>query len=130
MQIIYRYLTFCVMLIANVLVDIYIIQNEKDVASGFATGNQIQGTSSTFTWNVLVDYGSTAARNIGVQAILVFHIGRHWEKLKVSLDQIDYYLSKIMCQRDEYYFKYRKLCFGGIAYIVTVVCLRYHIIYY
>jgi len=105
------------------LLDIYISQNEKDVASGFATGNQIQGTSSTFTWNVLVDYGSTAARNIGVQAILVFHIGRNWEKLKISLDHTENFLLKIiiMYQQEEFYFKYRKLCFGGIAYIITVV---------
>ena len=123
MQIIYRYFTFFVMLICNMLLDIYISQNEKDVASGFATGNQIKGTSSAFTWNVLVDYGSTAARNIGVQAILVFRIGRHWEKLKISLDHTENFLVKIIIiyQREEFYFKYRKFCFGGIAYIITVV---------
>lgn len=39
------------------------------------------------------------------------------------MDHIKKYLIKIivMYQREHLYFKYRKLCFDGIAYIITVV---------
>jgi len=80
--------------------------------------------SSTFVWNIRIDYGSMAIRTVGIHAIIVSLMDKHFGKLIDSLNETENLLSVTMSEQEHrrHCSKYRRLCFTGITYIIITVC--------
>jgi len=102
--------------------------NPEIVAAGFASDDRAGGvnTTSTFVWNIRIDYGSMAIRNVGIQTCVVFLMDKSFGKLIDSLDQTENHLAAIMGEQkyQRYGAKYRNYCFAGIAYILVAVYMN------
>ena len=99
--------------------------NPENVAASFASDDRASGvnTTSTFVWNIRIDYGSMAIRNVGIHTFVVFLMDKSFGKLIDSLDQTENHLAAIKGEQEyqRYGVKYQNYCFAGIAYILVAV---------
>ena len=131
-QIAYRYFAFCITFTTYLLLISYYLWNQDNIESGYANdAKKKTGPSWVFVFNIMMDYGSTALRVVGVQFIIMFRVEKCWKKLIISLDETEHNLSNIVTsshveQRKDYY---RTLSFSGIFYILTTVLISYNLPY-
>lgn len=124
---VHRFISLFFTLFTNISLLVIIIFGDKQNFMGSLLGGEHSTeenkTSFAFDCTILVDYGNTTVRNVGITVIIVFRMQKLFGKLKESIDRTETYLSTMTDQREyqHYCSKYRILSFAGIAYIFTAV---------
>ena len=124
-QMFHRIFAFFWTLVTYIVLLIINYGNPENVAASFASDDRASGvnTTSTFVWNIRIDYGSMAIRNVGIHTCVVFLMDKSFGKLIDSLDQTENHLAILMSEQEyqRYGAKYRNYCLAGIAYILVAV---------
>jgi len=128
----HRFASLFFILITNISLLVIACGNQQVFSASLLGEQAAEGkTSSTFAFALLVDYGNTTIRNVGILVIVVFRMDKLFGKLRDSIDKTETHLSAMMNQREyqHYYSKYRKLSIAGIVYIFTAVRCQFSIVY-